>query len=1035
MHNPGQYWEYCAYSPNMLLTYRNLRAKQAHPANLWWFYRVPPYVYDGTTLVEDQLAEWLYALRDVRHLSPASYTRVSAPSEVAAAAAVCATGGRDLATIRDWLNTRCGNFVHPACPYVTGGPAIEQWAAINQQHDLPLDVRGKQRARCRFQVSSPAGIREVIVHNADYGLERRFLGNGQATFAQEFEIVHDRDHALTLEVVDTRGRKAVSDKLLLFCYKMSLLRCGDNLNFLNGVGLCWHPDRNEMMPLAQGYQGMPVESIRGYDTAAALTRQVALRVWSIDGITTEELKQYPTHGQPGVLRKLLDVTLPGNDVKLCTMTMGPIVEAYDTLTRDTPARTSPPVVVEENQLFTREHRSTYLQNRNNMFITWDYRRAREGAKDYRGGLVWHEGRITFRRDATLAGGVPIMLFYMTPSGPGEGTANTLLVQDAAGGPTVAPIPLGKTVVQEGALAPGGFLTAAPCDTYAVFYAGAGTSLRYLLVADPATGRVNQLQVGLGQAGQRVTAGTEIRYSFAMVTLGGEREEPAQLATRLAEIGESFGLGGGDRGARTTVTAGTLVGREAFLTLQAEAGEASFTVEPRQTLIDLPIRVRGVADNGCAAVFSSARPFFRFVGVAEGSAWFQEGVDQGAEVWAGNVFRCDQEAVRMTLVCDGIAAGREPFLEVHNPTDAVVQATLVSPPHTPRYAGLKLSAAVPAGSSVRLPLPAVDRQASEGEPMKVQGESLVLAKTDPGNLCFDHVAKGSVVVRSTYLAGAEKSVVHKEGVDYTVDYEKGTIARTEASAMPDFSRNMLYGQKDFDHTKFPGFTNHPFFVWVDYTTTGGRPWARPNDQTPYLAKTRARLEAGGPFRIVSYGDSITAGGEASTPDLRFQAMFGKYLQRQFPKAQIEVEDASISGYASIHGIEWWDKYIGKTSPDLVLVGWGMNDHNLGCVDPEQFRKNLVTLVGMIRERKGAEVILFSAFPPNDDWHYGTHRMGVYAETTRAAAAEAKCAYVDVFSTWQLVLQRKDQSSLLGNNINHPNDFGHWLYEQAFEAMRF
>jgi len=312
---------------------------------------------------------------------------------------------------------------------------------------------------------------------------------------------------------------------------------------------------------------------------------------------------------------------------------------------------------------------------------------------------------------------------------------------------------------------------------------------------------------------------------------------------------------------------------------------------------------------------------------------------------------------------------------------------------------------------------------------------VLAKTDPGTLCFDRVVSGSVVVRSTYLAGTENSLVYQEGVDYVVDYQAGTIARTATSAMPDFSKNVLYGQKDFDHTKFAGFSNHGFFVWVDYTTSNGRAWAQPNDQTAQLAKVRARLEAGGPFRIVSYGDSITAGGEASTPDLRFQAMFGKYLQRQFPQARIEVEDASISGYASIHGIEWWDQYIGKTSPDLVLVGWGMNDHNRGGPTPEQFRQNLVTLVGMIRERKGAEVILFSAFPPHDDWHYGTRRMGAYAEATRQAAADVHCAYADVFSTWEMVLRRKDQSSLLGNNINHPNDFGHWLYEQAFEAMRF
>jgi len=156
---------------------------------------------------------------------------------------------------------------------------VEQWAVINAQHDLPFEVRGKQRARLRFQVSSPAdqdgpaGIAEVLVRNGDYGVIRRFLAGGAKTLAQEFNLVHDRDHTLTLEVTDTKGRKAISDKAFLWSYKMSLERCGDNLNFLNGVGLCWHPDRNEMMPLGQMYQGMPAESIGGYDTAVPLTRQ------------------------------------------------------------------------------------------------------------------------------------------------------------------------------------------------------------------------------------------------------------------------------------------------------------------------------------------------------------------------------------------------------------------------------------------------------------------------------------------------------------------------------------------------------------------------------------------------------------------------------------------------------------------------------------------------------------------------------------------------------------------------------------------
>jgi lysophospholipase L1-like esterase len=329
-------------------------------------------------------------------------------------------------------------------------------------------------------------------------------------------------------------------------------------------------------------------------------------------------------------------------------------------------------------------------------------------------------------------------------------------------------------------------------------------------------------------------------------------------------------------------------------------------------------------------------------------------------------------------------------------------------------------------------------AAKGKKMSIQGESLVLAKTIPGNLCFDKIVKGSLVLRSTFQADKPGSVVYTEGTDYIVDYDKGTITRTESTRIPDFSTNILYGIKDFDHTKFPGFSNHPFFVWADYQTTNGQPFAKLNDQSKYLGAIKKKLEAGGHFLMISYGDSITAGGEASEPDLRFQARFGKYLQTKFPKAQVEVKDVSISGYTSQTGVDLFDdkKYMGQIDKaDLAIIGWGMNDHNIGSVEPKKYKENLIWQVNKIRETKGADCIIYSCFPPNNDWHYGSHRMGLYAEAAKQAAAEAKCAYVDVYSTWEMVLKRKDQSSLLGNNINHPNDFGHWMYEQAFEAMKF
>lgn len=332
---------------------------------------------------------------------------------------------------------------------------------------------------------------------------------------------------------------------------------------------------------------------------------------------------------------------------------------------------------------------------------------------------------------------------------------------------------------------------------------------------------------------------------------------------------------------------------------------------------------------------------------------------------------------------------------------------------------------------------------ERQTMKVKGESLVLAKTEPGMLCFDQIVRGSVIVRSNFDPAKENTIVYLEGRDYVVDYKAGAIQRTEDSRIPDFSTNCLYKQHDFKHEQFPGYGNHKWFVWVDYETTNGQPWANPNDQTKFLTRVKTKLDAGGRFRIVSYGDSITAGGEASEPRFRFTQRFAEYLRGRFPKAQIETEDVSIPGYTSQQGVDWFDMKpqalqpmatMGAVyKPDLVLVGFGMNDHNIEGVELHQFQTNLIRIVEMIRERHDADVILFSSFPPNDEWHYGSHRMVEYAAATKKAAEVAKCAYADVYGVWEKVLRRKDQPSLLGNNINHPNDFGHWLYAQAFEAL--
>jgi lysophospholipase L1-like esterase len=313
-----------------------------------------------------------------------------------------------------------------------------------------------------------------------------------------------------------------------------------------------------------------------------------------------------------------------------------------------------------------------------------------------------------------------------------------------------------------------------------------------------------------------------------------------------------------------------------------------------------------------------------------------------------------------------------------------------------------------------------------------GESLVLVGTEPARLIATNVDPASVVVRSTYSPGG---TAFEAGKDFVLDPAAGTIARTKDSRIPDFATNILYGKQNFDHSKFPGYGNLPFTVYVDYDSPDIPRLVEPTDQTTRLAKTRAKLQAGGPFKVVSFGDSITNGGEASTAALQFASRYAAYLGERFPKAQVTIENGATGGDTTISGMPRLQEKVLSRKPDLVLVGFGMNDHNHGGPTTAQFQKNLEQIVNRIHEKTGADVILFSAFPPNPLWAYGTHRMQDYAAATKAAADATGVAYADVYSMWAKVLERKNPESLLANNINHPNDFGHWLYFEALKSVGF
>lgn len=699
IHLTGQYEHLCGFRPNALIDYKTLQNGPSHPANMWWFFRVLPFAYEGTRLIADNVDAWLYSLRDLRWMDPASFTRVKAPAQVAEAATACVTVLRDLPSAREWLDSRCASTFLPARPYVTQGPLILSWEGLNTQMEQPVEVtRGIQRVRLRFEVASDAGIREVRVHDANFGVVRRFLGNGAKQLAREFEMVHDKQHFLTLEVLDAQGRRAVSRYLHLYCYKSGLYRCGDNLNTLSSSSMTWHPDRAEM-PLAKHHEDIGRISIAGFDTSSGVASQPSL--WRYDFIrTAEKPPEYPAYGQ-GAVNKILDVKLTSHDLQVFSFQMDHLIEGWDNEKRPNPALSSIPRNIGPLELFERSHTCYGLRSRVNYYVKWNHRREFEGTKDYRGGIIWHEGQLRFRKDLTLRGNVPIPLVVMDgPGGAPYRQFDHLFVTDRDRGTLgIALTPQDKAHQLAGRIGPGGYIAATPTDVgyYAVLTSSDSDFAYDSQEWDKSVAKFGRIEIGVGRDGQKVKAGDVLSYRFMVATLN-DRRVSNEL---LEDMRRAYNLDDGRSGYPVSVKVGKLLDAQFFLTLEAEGGETLLDLGPREMICDLPIRVRGIEDNGCAAVLSSRNGFHRFIAVSDGAAWLQEPTEKAATLWIGNVFVASDKQLKLTLVVHGQAPGKKPFLEVHNPTDDGVKAIVTSPPHCPLFGGLRREVEVPAGGSLRV----------------------------------------------------------------------------------------------------------------------------------------------------------------------------------------------------------------------------------------------------------------------------------------------------------------------------------------------
>lgn len=333
------------------------------------------------------------------------------------------------------------------------------------------------------------------------------------------------------------------------------------------------------------------------------------------------------------------------------------------------------------------------------------------------------------------------------------------------------------------------------------------------------------------------------------------------------------------------------------------------------------------------------------------------------------------------------------------------------------------------------------EVASGAFAKQIGESFVCDR-QPVRLRYRNILPASLRVYTKDRFGGKKEL-YEEGRDYLFDYASGTLTRTEHSAMPDFSESPFYGLPRFNHNDFEKWGNGDFMLYADYRYSAKEisdaEYAREiGVKNGSFGKLKALCSSrcGKVLAVTVFGDSISFGCEATAEGNAYFYRFATALGRKFG-IRAELCNRSVIGDTTDDALKRFDAAFASDASDIVLVAFGMNDQNqFGSdlpVPPEKFARNL----RMIAEKllgAGKLPVVITPCIPNGKWVYCSGRAEEYAAAAAGVAAEYDLPCADVYSLWKEQLRAgKKAEDLLNNGVNHPTDYGHFLYYLALKQL--
>jgi lysophospholipase L1-like esterase len=229
------------------------------------------------------------------------------------------------------------------------------------------------------------------------------------------------------------------------------------------------------------------------------------------------------------------------------------------------------------------------------------------------------------------------------------------------------------------------------------------------------------------------------------------------------------------------------------------------------------------------------------------------------------------------------------------------------------------------------------------------------------------------------------------------------------------------------------------IFIPYHATSVEPWHVYAVCPPYpepdaaeraarreqVKKTLAKLQAGQPVTIVTWGDSVTVGGDAS-PGNGFAELFVTRLRERYPKSPITHVNAGIGATNTSHRLQNLEKDVLAHHPDLVTIEF-VNDMGLPA---ELTRKNHEHAISAIRPAGGEVILITPHFTMPEMMGHAIPRGPETRKNVaqlRDIAREQSVGLADVSRRWEhLEAEGIPYVCYLENGINHPDDRGHELF---------